>query len=292
VIIVRALYGLKSAGVSFQSFLVLTLYDMGLAPSQTDSYVWILPAMKPNNFRYYEYILVYVDDISVISHDPTSIMNHIKNDKFEPSSTYLCAKLKIRNLNGKPCWTISSYDYIHSAIKNVQQHLSKSNRKLPRLAPTPASYNYCLELDTSPELDATGVQYFQELIGVLRWAIELGRVDIFHELSILSSYQCNPRQDHMEQLYHILGFLQHNAKLTLYMDPEPPTLDPSMFIFNIDPFKEHYRDSHEELPFRMPEPLGNPVTTTAYVDASHAANKVTRRSYTGFILFVMKSLII
>ena len=120
------------------------------------------------------------------------------------------------------------------------------------------------------------MQYFQELIGVLRWATELGRVDIFHELSILLSYQCNPRQDHMEQPYHIFGFLQHNPKLTLYMDPEPPTLDPSMFNFNTDPFKEHCRDAHEELPFRMPEPLGNHVATTAYVDVSHAVNKVTQ----------------
>jgi len=137
-IIGRALYGLKSAGSSFRSFLALTLEDMGFTPSQTDPDIWLLPVMKPNNFCYYEYILVYVDDILAISHNPTSIMNHIgndfkfKNDKVEPPSTYLGAKLKIRNLNGKPCWTISSYDYIQSAIKNVQQHLSKSNRKLPR----------------------------------------------------------------------------------------------------------------------------------------------------------------
>ena len=63
----------------------------------------------------------------------------------------------------------------------------------------------------------------------------------------------------------------------------------SMFNFNTGPFKEHYRDVHEELPFRMPEPLDNPATTTTYVDASHAANKITRRSHTGFILFVVKA---
>ena len=129
---------------------------------------------EAKQIRYYEYILVYADEISAIYHDPTSIMNHIgndfklKNDKVEPPSTYLDAKLKMRNLNGEPCWTISSYDYIQSAIKNVQQHLSKSNRRLPRRALTPTSYNYFPELDTSPALDATGVQYFQELIGVLR----------------------------------------------------------------------------------------------------------------------------
>jgi len=170
--------------------------------------------------------------------------------------------------------------------------LSKTNRKLPRRAPTPASYIYCPDFDTPLELDATGMQYFQELFGIPRWATELGRVDILDELSILSSYQYIPRRRRMEQLCHIFDFLKHNPKITLYMDPDPPTLDPSMFNFNIDPFKEYYRDAHEEHTFRMPETFGKLVTVTAYIDASHAANKVTRRSHTGFILFVMKAPII
>ena len=65
-----------------------------------------------------------------------------------------------------------------------------------------------------------------------------------------------------------------------------------MFNFNTEPFKEHYRNAHQELPFPMPEPLGSPFTTTAYVDALHDANKVTQRSHTGFILFTMKAPII
>ena len=37
-----------------------------------------------------------------------------------------------------------------------------------------------------------------------------------------------------------------------------------------------------------PEPSGVPVTTIAYVDASHAANKVTRISHTVFIILRQK----
>ena len=39
----------------------------------------------------------------------------------------------------------------------------------------------------------------------------------------------------------------------------------------------------------MPEPRGNPVCITAYVDASHAANKKTRRSHTGFLIFLNRA---
>jgi hypothetical protein len=42
----------------------------------------------------------------------------------------------------------------------------------------------------------------------------------------------------------------------------------------------------EELPPKMPKPLGNPVIMTCFVDANHAGDKVTRRSQTGFIIYL------
>ena len=57
-------------------------------------------------------------------------------------------------------------------------------------------------------------------------------------------------------------------------------------------FKDQYRDAKEELPTNMPPPRGRLLKITAFVDASHASNKVTRRSHTGFILFVNRSPII
>ena len=39
----------------------------------------------------------------------------------------------------------------------------------------------------------------------------------------------------------------------------------------------------------MPEPLGNPVTITCFVDANHATNKVTRRSHTGIMIFLNRA---
>ena len=39
----------------------------------------------------------------------------------------------------------------------------------------------------------------------------------------------------------------------------------------------------------MPEPLGNAVDITCFVDANHAGNVVTRRSHTGILIFVQNS---
>jgi hypothetical protein len=60
---------------------------------------------------------------------------------------------------------------------------------------TPYSCNYDPWLKEMPELKADGVQRFQELMGQLRWAVEISRVDIFLETSLLSSYQRATRCD-------------------------------------------------------------------------------------------------
>ena len=90
----------------------------------------------------------------------------------------------------------------------------------------------------------------------------------------------------MEQLLGIFGFLDGKPKLTLYMDKALPQFDLSIFNMNPEEFKEYYRDAKEQLPRELPRPRGKPVVTTAFVNASHAANKVMRRSHSGHILLV------
>ena len=59
------------------------------------------------------------------------------------------------------------------------------------------------ELDGSPKLEPEDLQFYQELIGILCWAMELSRVDIFQETSFMSQYQASPRDGHLEQVLHI-----------------------------------------------------------------------------------------
>jgi hypothetical protein len=292
----QALYGLKSSGAAFRSFLAETLDGMGYRSSHADPDVWLRPAVKPDGEKYYEYILVYVDDILSISHDPLPPMKEIeqafkfKKNLIEAPDIYLGAKIERKTLNGKQTWTMSSRDYIKTAIANVEGQLKAKNMKLPSHATTPMTSDFVPELDTSEELSPNDITFFQELVGILRWATEIGRVDILTELSMLSSYQAAPRQGHLEQVIHIFAYLKKKPKLTLYFDAQEPNLDPSMFNGNSPTaFQDIYRDASEEMPAHMPPPRGRRVTTTAYVDASHAANKRTRRSHTGYIIFVNRS---
>lgn len=152
---------------------------------------------------------------------------------------------------------------------------------------------YHPELDASPELDSEGVTMYQELIGILRWAVEIERVDMLTGLSLLSAYQASPREGHLEKIIDIFAFLKKKPKLTLYFDPTPPKLDQNMFNSStVEQFREQYREAEGELPERMPKPRGASVHITVFVDSSHAANKVTRRSHTGYIIFLNRAPII
>ena len=87
--------------------------------------------------------------------------------------------------------------------------------------------------------------FYQELIGILRWATELGRADILHEVSILSQYQVSPREGHLDELLHIFGYLKKRSKLSIHMDPSLPVIDYSDFTTKPQDFAEYYRDARE-----------------------------------------------
>jgi hypothetical protein len=295
-LVVKALYGLKSASFSFRSYMAEKLASMGFTSTMADPDVWLRAATKSDGESYYEYILMYVDDILAISCDARSILEEVqrtfkfKNGKIDAPEFYLGAKLQKKAINGIECWTITSQDYIKAAVKNVEEAVKRKGRKLPTSnIDTPMNITYSPELDVTTELNEDDITYFQELIGVLRWATEIGRVDILLEVSLLSQYQASPREGHLDQLLHIFSFLKKYPKLTLYMSPELPYIDYGDFRTNKEDFSEIYRDAEELLPHRMPLPRGRTVTTTAFVDASHAANTVTRRSHTGYIIFINRA---
>jgi hypothetical protein len=292
-VIRKALYGLKSSGAAFRAHLAETLYDLNYQPTKGDPDVWIRPAIKSNGFEYYEMVLVYVDDILCISEQPELTMKGIqatfklKDDKIEEPEMYLGAQLSQKIISGVECWTMSSEQYIKAAIANVEAKLNESGQRLPTRCTTPMQANYRPELDVTAEMKIAGVRYYQELIGILRWAIELGRIDIAMEVSMLSTHLALPREGHLQQVYHMFGYLKAKPKKTLAFDPTHPDIDESRFL-KCD-WHDFYRGAKETIPGDAPEPRGNVVSTHCFVDADHAGNRVTRRSQTGILLFVNRA---
>ena len=110
-------------------------------------------------------------------------------------------------------YSFSSSQYIQEAAKNVEQYLSEKDAKLPKRASSPLTFEYRPELDQTPELSLKEAAYYQSLIGILRWAVELGQMDITNEVSMMSSQLAMPREGKMIQRFHIFAFLKihHNS---------------------------------------------------------------------------------
>ena len=293
-IITRALYGLKSAGASFRAFLGEHLHDMGYRPCLADPDVWLRPAVKNCGFQYYEYVLTYVDDCLAISHNPVATMKGIqskfklKNDKFGEPTDYLGATLaKMTTASGVECWTQSSDKYVAASLQSIEATLAEKGNKLPTKCLTPFSSGYRPEIDTSPELGTEGHRYYQELIGMLRWAVEIGRLDILLEVSMLSHHLALPREGHLEQVFHIFGYLKQHPKRKIAFDPEHPVVDERRFK-EYD-WYDFYRDAREAIPTNAPPPRGRAVSTHCFVDASLANDLSTRRSQTGILIFVNRA---
>ena len=293
-IVTKALYGLKSASASFRSYVADALDNAGYRLSPADPDVWLRPALKPDGEKCYDYVMTYVDDLIAVGVNPKETMDALgetfkfKNNKVERLESYLGARVRWYQ-QGFSCWTISSVDYVNAAIKTIEAALKDKRYKLMSKANTPMTSSFIPELDGSPELGDDNCQLFQELIGMLRWSTEIGRVDILHEVSILSQYQATPREGHLQEVLHIVSYLKKNPKLTIYMDPRILPLDLSAFLDCRDYFREYYRDAEEIMPFDMPQARGRLVMILAYVDALHGTNKVTRKSHTGYIIFVNRA---
>ena len=124
---------------------------------------------------------------------------------------YLGATLSIMEDDGIQGWCMSSEKYVKAAIDNVEKELAGVNQRLPSKSRTPMTAGCRPERDMSAELTPEGIQRYQELIGVLRWAGELGRVDILLETAMLSTYMAHQRKGHMEQVYHVFGYLKTHS---------------------------------------------------------------------------------
>ena len=302
VVVIRALYGLKSSALQFRNHLADTLGNkLGFKSSLADPDLWYKAATDTAGNKYYSYILVYVDDLLIIDKIPQRYMKQIqesftvKPDSIEEPKTYLGADIsKVYYPDNSYAWTMGSYTYVKKAIKNLKAKMAKDglefNKKLsdPAISvPQPlSSVSYRPELDTSVLCNDEQVTLFQNVIGILRWVVELGRIDIAYEVSTLSRYLVQPRTGHLLQALHMFKFLDIHSKNELAFDPAYHEVDdPAATQVRIQAMKDVYPDAQEDLPPNAPEPRGNAMQINCFVDSDHAGDRITRRSQTGIILY-------
>jgi hypothetical protein len=118
-IVVRSLYGLKSAGAAFRAHLVDMIHVIGCVPCMVDQDLWMKPEVRPlTSENYWSYVLCYVDDFLVKHHAAMSVLNRIGK----------LFKLKDDPNNGNPdMYLFKLKRQLHTQLL-VQDHLEITSR--------------------------------------------------------------------------------------------------------------------------------------------------------------------
>jgi len=205
------------------------------------------------------------------------------------------SKFDVQDHRGKEteCWGFSCSSYITRIITELEAKLrDELQYRLPTHAVSPLSTNYHPEIDDTDELDDRGIEWHQGLVGTLRWMVEIGRIDISHAVSVMSSYLVAPRVGHLFGVLHIYAYLKYKPTLSLVLNPGDFMQSIGVKSISKDDWIDFYPGASENIPPTLPKPRGLPVSITAFVDADHAGNIANRRSHSGIIVFVQSSPII
>jgi hypothetical protein len=187
--------------------------------------------------------------------------------------------------NGMVAWGMSSSKYVQAAVQNVQEYLKENgDRKLNKKAAAPFEATYRAEIDESPVLVPKMTKYFQSQIGILCWCVELGRIDIITEVSMLSTFLCMPREGNLYAMYHLFAYLSLHHNAMVVFDPTNPDIDMRALIKTN--WKPMYGGANEAIPPNAPVARGNAIDLRLFVDSDHTGDQLTRHSSTGFVIYL------
>ena len=167
--------------------------------------------------------------------------------------------------NGVEAYAIIMSQYVQEYVNNVEKYLYERGLVLFKKVSTPLLKKYSPEVDGIPELYEREASYHQSLIGILRWMVEMGRLDICMEVSAMSSFVTMPREGNFQKLLHLFAYLKIHHNAHKVFDPSYPE------IYEEDIKKHDWSDIYgyepETVPYNAPMPLGSEFMMRDYVDA-------------------------
>lgn len=278
-IIVKALYGLRSSGARWHDRFADVLRTMGFSPSKAEPDIWMRRADD-----LYEYIAVYVDDLLIASKDGDAIIDQLQNvHKFKLKGT---GKVKFHlgmdfKEDEQGVLHISQESYLERMFAMFERIFGHT----PRHYQSPIEKGDHPELDTTDFLDDEKTKLYQSLVGALQWVVTIGKFDVYTAVMTMSSFRAQPRFGHLERVKRIYGYLSKFRKSSIRVSVTEPDFST---LPDLDHEWEHsvYGNVDEIIPDDLPEPLGKPVVTVTYVDANLYHCMLTGKAVTGILHFI------
>ena len=213
-VIVKALYGLKSSGLRWSQRFADVMRELGFFPCKAEPDIWMR-----DKGDHYECVAVYVDDLMIASRSPQAIVDALAGThKFKlkgtgPISFHLGCNYA-RDKDGVLYYSPDKY------LEKIADNFQRTFGHKPKPCSSPLKKGDHPELDTSDLHDLDGTKIYQSLVGALQWAIQIGRFNIGTATMTMSRFRAAPREDHTEWLKSIFGFLAkfRDAKIRIRTD--------------------------------------------------------------------------
>ena len=281
-VMVKALYGTKTAGARWNETLSDTLRELGWKMSKAEPDIW----MKENE-DHYEYLGVFVDDLIIASYRAMTLVKDIEQ-RYKLKGVgmpkyYLGADID-RITEPENVLVMGAKTYIKKAVEQIETLMKMT---LPTRPTSPLEAGDHPELDETEFLDSEGISIYMTLVGMANWAVTLGRFDIAFAVSTMGRFRIAPRKGHLDRLLRIFGYLKNYINTGIKFRTDMADVEGEIEV----PYdwERLYPGAHEELPPDMPTPKGKPVRITTFVDADHAHDTETRRSVTGILHLLNKT---
>ena len=280
----KALYGTRTGGNRFAEKLADDLLDLGFFQSQVDPAIWMRDCGD-----HYEYLCTWVDDLLFASKNPMWLMEQLEKKYgyvlkgVGAPEYYLGADIKRVDKDDvdSGVLTMGSTTYVKRCLDNYEKLLGL---KPPKKVSQPMDPKYYPELDESDLLDERGRKIYWSLIGMLQWAVTIGRIDIHHAVMCMSRFRAQPRKGHLQAVTKIFGYLSNYRSASIKFRTDIP--DYSQFEIEQQTdfdWSYIYGKVKELIPEGLPPPKGKPVRISLFVDANLGHDKVTGRSCSGII---------
>ena len=244
-ILVKALYGLRSSSRAFRGHFADFLKSLGFRSCRYDHDVWM---RLRDDHSGYDYLCTHVDDFKIVAADPDRWIEHIKAvfhlKSVGPPSYYLGNDYTWSP--SEEAWVLGCSTYIKERIRRLEDNDMLDGKLYEHKNPLPAEVHP--EMDTSPLLDVDGTRLFQTLIGMAQWACTIGRLDISFATSSLSRFSAAPREGHLKLAVYMFGYLKKNPNRSLVINSQDPIIPEewSQQTFHPD-FLEDYPDAREDI---------------------------------------------
>ena len=110
--------------------------------------------------------------------------------------------------------------------------------------------DYTPEMDEIYDMNKELASWYQSLIDMLRYMVEISRADIITEVSMMASQMDMPREEHLEEVLNVFAF-PSNSNSRMVFDPTYPVIN--MSNFKKCKWRYFYGKLREAIPTNAPE---------------------------------------